>query len=292
MLSIRSLIGLVTLVCALAATPRALAQEAPGAGSIHSAMTPALVGRLRAILATSRGNKDTFIKVGDSNTANPSFSNCFAGSEVDLGEHASLETTRRFFSARRFDGLHGSFDRTSISAASGWITRQAVSGDHGSPLTREIAAVKPAFAVVMLGTNDNRANGMEMFVEALPRVIDGLLAQGVVPLVSTIPPRADAPAMRDRVPVINRAIRALAESRQVPVMDLYTALLPLPKHGLVADGIHLASAWEKGAPRSCRLTPDALQSGMNVRNLVMLQALDRARRFLVAGESPESQLGS
>lgn len=287
--SIRRIIGLVALVCATLSTAPAGAQEAPRA--IHSPMTAAMVARLRAVLAGSRGAKDTFIKVGDSNTANPSFLSCLAGRDVQLGERASLEATRRFFSARRLDGLHGSFDRTSIAATSGWITRQALAGDP-SPLMREIAATTPAFAVVMLGTNDNRANGMDAFVEALPRVVDGLLARGVIPLLSTIPPRADAPAMRARVPEYNRVIRALAESRRIPLMDLYGALLPLPKHGLVRDGIHLASAWKHGAPQPCHFTPDALQHGMNMRNLVVLEALDRARRFLVEGESPESAVGA
>lgn len=289
MLSIRPLIALVTLVSALLSAAPADAQQ-PSRGSIHSPMTASVVARLRAVLATSRGQKHAFIKVGDSNTANPSFLTCFGGNDVALGEHTHLEATRRFFS-RPVDAAHGSFDRTSISAASGWLTRQAVAGDH-SPLLREIAAVKPAFAVVMLGTNDNRANGMEMFVEALPRVIDGLLAQGVIPLVSTIPPRDDAPAMRARVPVMNQVIRALAESRKIPLVDLHAALLPLPKHGLVADGIHLASAWTGGAPHACRLTPDALESGMNMRNLVVLEALDRARRFLVEGEPAEGEIGA
>lgn len=291
MLSIRRLVALVALVCvALSAAP-AGAQESARGASIHSPMTTAIVTRLRAVLASSRGAKDVFIKVGDSNTANPSYLSCFAGRDVDLGDHAALEGTRRFFSTRRIDALHGSFDRTSIAASSGWITKQALAGDP-SPLVREIAAATPAFAVVMLGTNDNRANGMDAFVEALPRVVDTLLARGVVPLLSTIPPRADAPAMRARVPELNRVIRQLAASRQIPLMDLYSALQPLPRHGLVADGIHLASAWHRGAPKPCHLTGDALQNGMNMRNLVTLQALDRARRFLVEGEATESEVGA
>lgn len=286
MSSIRRLIGLVALVSVVLGAAPARAQS-----SIHSPMTSALVARLRAVIASSHGATNSFIKVGDSNTANPSFLSCFAGRDVELGAHAALETTRSFFSARRLDSLHGSFDRTSMAAASGWITRQALAGAP-SPLVREIAVATPAFAVVMLGTNDNRANGMEAFVEALPRVVEGLLTRGVVPLLSTIPPRADAPAMRARVPEYNRVIRALAESRQIPLVDLYAALLPLPKHGLVADGIHLASAWSHGVPQPCHLTPDALQHGMNMRNLVVLQALDRARRFVVEGESPERETGA
>lgn len=282
MTSIRRILGLVTLVSLLFTAARAEAQE-PSA--IHSAMTPRVIARLRAVLASSRNARDAFVKIGDSNTANPSFLTCFAGKDHRLGDHADLEETRRFFASRRVEG-RTSFDRVSLSATAGWITRQPLAGAW-SPLLREVAAVEPAFAVVMLGTNDNRVNGMDAFVEALPRVVDALLARGVVPLLSTVPPRDDTPGASGRVPAYNRVIRALARSREIPLMDLHAALAPLPKHGLVADGVHLASAWKSGAPRACWLTADGLRHGMNMRNLVVLQALDRARRFLVEGQSAE-----
>jgi hypothetical protein len=72
-------------------------------------------------------------------------------------------------------------------------------------------------------------------------------------------------------------------------MDLHAALLPLPRHGLVGDGIHLSAFWKDQAPHACWLSGEALQKGMNVRNLVTLQALDRARRFVVGDETPEAE---
>jgi hypothetical protein len=70
-------------------------------------------------------------------------------------------------------------------------------------------------------------------------------------------------------------------------MDLHAALLPLKGHGLSADGIHLQVAATESSPHGCWLTSDALQRGMNLRNLITLTALDRARRFLLEGEAPE-----
>jgi hypothetical protein len=289
--STRPLAALAAFVCALLlAAPRAEAQQAARypEGPRHSPMTAPVVERLRQVLASSPGRRDVFVKIGDSNTANSTFLTCFAGAGVELGAHADLEATRAFFGARRVDDRRASFDRTSLSATKGWLAGQVVAGSP-SPLVREIDAVAPAFAVVMLGTNDDRPGGVEVFARNLPRVVDGALARGVIPLLSTLPPRDDAPAAAARVVELNRVIRALAESRQVPLMDLYTALLPLPRHGLVADGIHLASVWESGTPRACRFTPAGLEKGMNVRNLLVLEALDRARRFLVQGEAPEAE---
>jgi lysophospholipase L1-like esterase len=285
----RNLAELVTIACALVLVASTAAAEPTRypAGPVHSPMTPAVVARLKGVLAASGGARDAFVKIGDSNTANPGFLNCFAGKDVSLGEHGSLEATRAFFGGRKVDGAHVSFDRTSTSATIGWLAGQPLQGAP-SHLAGEVAAVKPAFAVIMLGTNDDRAGGYEAFVKNLHAVVDTTLALGVVPLVSTLPPRDDDPHAGARIPEMNRAIRALAESRQIPLMDLNAALLPLPRHGLVSDGIHLASYWQDNAPHACRLTGPALQKGMNVRNLLVLEALDRARRFVVENESPES----
>jgi lysophospholipase L1-like esterase len=288
--STKNLGALVTLACALVLFA-STAAAAPGrypAGPVHSPMTPAVVAKLKGVLAASGGKRDAFVKIGDSNTANPAFLACFGGQDVALGEHQALGATRAFFAAPKVDGLHGSFERTSTAATIGWLAGQPLQGAP-SHLAQEVQAVKPAFAVVMLGTNDNRSFGFEEFVKNLGAVVDQTLAMGVIPLLSTIPPRDDSPQAAARVPEMNRVIRALAESRQIPLMDLYAALMPLPRHGLVADGIHLASYWKDNAPHACWMTGEALQKGMNVRNLVVLQALDRARRFLVEGEAPEAE---
>jgi hypothetical protein len=250
-------------------------------------MTRAMVDRLRAVLARSTGRRDVFAKIGDSNTVSPAFLSCFAGKDVRLGAHAALAPTVEHFRASRPDGLRTSFNRATEAARVGWLSGNVLAGDP-APLAREIEALRPAFAVIMLGTNDNRPGGVDPFAKNLVELVDRTLALGVVPLLSTIPPRADNPHAASRVPELNAIIRAIAEARQVPLMDLHAALLPLKDHGLSSDGIHLQVAATDGNPHGCWLTPDALQRGMNLRNLVALTALDRARRFLLEGESPEA----
>ncbi len=257
-------------------------------GRIHSPMSAAVVARLKRVFAFSGGAMNAFVKIGDSNTANPGFSSCLAGKDIKLGAYASLETTRRFFGAHKVDSLHTSFDRVSLAAGVGWLTGKVLSGAP-SLLEREISAVRPAFAIIMLGTNDNRVGGFDAFARNMAQVIDKTLALGVVPIVSTIPPRSDSPTASARVLDYNRTIRALAEDRQVPLVDLYSALLPLPRRGLVDDGIHLATLFTRGSPRGCWFGSEALKKGMNMRNLVMLTALDRSRRFLVENEAPEAE---
>ena len=263
------------------------------AGSLPSPLTEGVVSRLRAVLARGGGRPDVFAKIGDSNTSTPSFLRCFTSRAVRLGERGELEATRAFFARTPADGVHGSFDRVSSAAKIGWLTHQVLgppagSAAAGSPLATELAATRPGFAVVMLGTNDNRPIGAELFAQSLRELVDRSLAAGVVPLLTTIPPRADGRFAAARVPGLNAVVRAVAEERQVPLVDLFAALDRLPPKGLMTDGVHLAS-FGGATPRPCDLGARALQKGMNVRNLLTLEALDRMRRFVILGEPPERE---
>ena len=280
--SSRRLVAAAFALASLLVTSVALA-----APSVHSPMTADVVARMKAVLARGgQADRRAFVKVGDSNTAAPSFLKCFAGADVKLADHEGLEATRAYFGGR-VDALHSSFSRTSLAATAGWLTQQVLAG--ATPhLDEEIAAVKPAFAVVLLGTNDNRVGGEEIFVEKIAAVVDRVLAAGVVPILTTVPPRDDAPSMHARVPEQNRVIRELAASRKVPLVDLYAALENLPRHGLSKDGVHLAPAGTAdGTPHPCWFRAQDLDKGMNVRNLLTLEALDRARRFLLENETAE-----
>jgi hypothetical protein len=74
-------------------------------------------------------------------------------------------------------------------------------------------------------------------------------------------------------------VRALAASRGLPFVDFHRELLPLPSHGLAGDGIH-----PQASMGGCVLTPTGLRAGSNVRNLLVLDALDRLRHVVVLGE--------
>ncbi|MCA9659721.1 MAG: hypothetical protein KC486_15370, partial [Myxococcales bacterium] len=61
------------------------------------------------------------------------------------------------------------------------------------------------------------------------------------------------------------------------LIDFHRELLPLPDHGLGADGIHRAVYTPNGIPSACLLDAAGLDYGANVRNLLSLEALERAR---------------
>jgi hypothetical protein len=66
-------------------------------------------------------------------------------------------------------------------------------------------------------------------------------------------------------------------------VDLEAGLRAIDGYGLSGDGVHL-DAFYDGGYRACDLGPEGLEHGNNTRNLLILDALDRARRAVLEGE--------
>jgi hypothetical protein len=244
---------------------------------VQSPITPAIAANLRAIAARGPQDEHVFAKFGDSLSDSSSFMDCFAGTRVDLGERDDLADTLAWFRAGRAAG--GSpFTRDSLAAITGWAARGPIGG-HPTPLDREVATVAPRYAVVMFGTNDVDYRRIDQFGSDLWTIIDELIERGVIPVMSTIPPIEGRPRPAARVPLFNLVVRALAEGRRIPLIDLHRAMLALPDHGLRADGVHLTAP---SARLACNFTRAGLRWGYDVRNLLTLDALDRTRRALAA----------
>ncbi|MFK8002159.1 MAG: SGNH/GDSL hydrolase family protein [Polyangiales bacterium] len=243
---------------------------------LHSPIPASLVAELQARAAPDRV-ANVFAKVGDSITVSTNYLRCFGGERFDL-DGRSLEETRAFYDGGDAAG-DDPFRRESGAAAVGWHAGRALAGSP-SPLDQELAALRPAVATVMFGTNDIGITGLEGFAENLYDVVDTVLASGAIPIMSTIPARQDSASANAEVPRFNLVARAIAQTRQVPLVDLHRSLAPLDGRGLGGDNLH-PSSFRGGA---CMLTEEGLAFGYNMRNLVTLEALDRTRRAL-AGEA-------
>jgi len=270
------------------AAKRAAAKPPPAIqypeGHRHSPITVEIAQRLAAIAdAGPRQADHVFAKLGDSITESASFLRCFAGDDADLGDHAALYETVGYFRAGDAGGVTP-FERASLAAVSGWAARGPLGGDP-TPLDRELSAIAPRYAVVMFGSNDAGYRSADQFGSDLWTIVDTLIARGVVPVLSTIPPIDNDAAADARVPTFNRVIRALAQGRQIPLVDFHRELEPLADHGLFRDGLHPSTS-PLGA---CVLTAQGLQSGYNIRNLLTLEALDRARHAVAGDAAPDRE---
>lgn len=250
-----------------------------------SPLTPAVVRGLRAIAARGAQQDGVFAKIGASATVSSAFLQCFVGSKVDLGAHTALAPSITHFSQPLLDGKT-SFDRTSLSATVGWSAGKAITGTP-SPLTQEVDAIAPRFAVVMYGTNDIQLNNIFGYGDNMLTLTDQLIARGVIPVLTTIMPRDDSASADLQVPRYNAVLRAVAQARQIPLIDFHRELIVLADHGLGPDNLH-PSSYSGGA---CQLTAAGLTSGYNIRNLLTLQTLDRLRRVLVVGEAAPDPSG-
>lgn len=201
-----------------------------------------------------------FAKVRDSITDTASFAACFDGGTVDLGAHGGLAATLDYFMLGRI-GNATPFARDSEAARGGWTVQDVLAGAPCA-LDRELTAAPPRLAVMLLGTNDNRfGRTLDAYAVDLWTAVDRMLARGVVPILSTLPPMQSYPEADARVPLFSHVVRAIAQGRGVPLVDLYSELLLLPDQGLSSDGLHPSVAPSGG----CVLSAGGLAYGYNVR---------------------------
>ncbi|AMV28098.1 multifunctional acyl-CoA thioesterase I and protease I and lysophospholipase L1 [Gemmata sp. SH-PL17] len=243
----------------------------------------AMAARLSAVIqrGAAAGNQtNVFTRAGDSIT----FSNNFLiplatpSMGVDLAGDGSLNDTLAYFRAGQIGGSN-SFAHPSVAAVSGYK-----SADVLGLLPSELAVSRPAFVLVMVGTNDVAAGvPLDTFRQNLTRIAETALNMGVVPVLSTIPNSKFSAELERLQPSYNQVIEDVSEALRVPLWNYWRALQQLPNLGISADGVHPSVSPTGGGD----LTEKGLQFGYNVRNLTALQTLDKLRRVLISGQSPD-----
>jgi len=250
-----------------------------------SALTPRVVGSLRAIAARSeREHDNVFAKLGGSSVESHAFLHCFRSDEVALGEHAHLSETIDFFSQGRAAGT-SPFTRESLAAHRGWSIRQGLTG-RPTRVEQELREISPRYAFALFGGNDVQARRPRTFYRHLVSLLDKLERNGVIPILGSTMPRGDSDEMEGWARRYDEVSRSIAESRHLPYMDVHARAMDLPGQGLAGDGVHPNVLLDGGRSRACDFTDTGERYGMNLRNLLAIQTLDRLRRVLTAGEPP------
>jgi lysophospholipase L1-like esterase len=175
------------------------------------AATVARVRALRAMGAARGMRPDVIAKIGDSITESASFLSDIGHGWHELGAHGYLQPTVTYFSRVRFADGTNSLNRASSCAMGGWVAAYALSMDPMSALRNEMDYTRPAYAIVMYGTNDLDRIAPQEFTGDMTRILDIIESYGSVPIMSTIPDRLDRAEAGARVPAFNEAIRAMAD---------------------------------------------------------------------------------
>ncbi|HSB89159.1 MAG TPA: GDSL-type esterase/lipase family protein [Anaerolineales bacterium] len=234
-------------------------------------------------LGQSLGNRPAvFSKVGDSITASPVFLTPIGRGRYNLRDYFYLAPVIDTFlqEAARTDN---SFANSSLAARGGWTSWSLLSSKEADPtqclegeipLVCEYRRVRPAFAIIMLGTNDVLQTSPADYEANMRSILETTMNMGVVPILSSIP-SLDRADVGGRVEALNTVLYNLALEYELPYLDYWAALVSLPHRGLSSDGVHPSVG-----PASADFTASNLQFGMTVRNLTALEALDAVWRYV------------
>jgi hypothetical protein len=234
-------------------------------------IVPESLGRAREVYQRGQAlGRDPHIiaKVGDCNSNAYYFLYPFGLGEYDLGEYGDLEGVINQFAgslAVRTYAAHNGLNAGAVLDPL-WAS-PAVCEPGESSLACEFRLHNPSVAVIMFGTNDMLALTPEQFDHYLRRVVNETIQAGVIPLLSTFPRHLASP---ERSIFYNQIVVRVALDCNVPLINLWLALEPLPSYGIRGDGFHLNGPLTSAGD----LTEPNLQSGYPMRNLVTLQALD------------------
>lgn len=287
----RLLILLTALALAVPATATADWRTAPVIPAVDYAP-------IDARLAHADVRRNVFAKAGDSISQAASFVQGYGCGAQRLGRHAELSSTIRAFRERRLTAgaepsvcaRPNSFARRSLATRGSQTSAWAL---NSGTLSAELDQTRPAWLMVMFGTNDARdGRSVAEYRASMAAIVNTALSRGTTPVLYTLPPRLDDPGLEARIEAYNGALAELARIRRLPLVNLWRALHErrVINLGLIADGIHLsvpgvayddaANVVDGSSPyvvahRAARLSRLALRYGANVRNLLTLRTLAR-----------------
>ncbi len=223
----------------------------------------------------ARGNDPrAFVKVGDCMTDNPYFLIPIGEGDYALGDYDYLEPVIAQFIqddlnsfARRSQAAAGGFNAASVLDAI-WTNPEFCEAGE-SPLTCEFRHLRPSIALIMYGTNDVQYLTAEQFDFFLRALVVETIRNGTLPVLSTFPHRPEFP---EKTLAFNRITARVALDYDLPLINLWLALAPLPDQGVnLEDPTHMTIP-PSGAV--CYFVDENMQAGFTVRNLLTLQTLD------------------
>jgi len=213
-------------------------------------------------------NPRAFSKVGDCESSAEWFLGDFdkGADHYSLGGYTNLQEVIAEF--------QGSFNRRSLAAERSFTTASELSPlwanpdvcqSGETPLDCEYRVNKPAYAIIMLGTNE-ALSPIRTFESNMRRIVEITIQKGIVPILTTKADNLEGNG------AVNEVIVRLAHEYDIPLWNFWAAVQNLPHGGLQDDGAHLTYAGNRFDD------PFAMQSAWPVRNLTALQTLNAVWR--------------
>ena len=185
--------------------------------------------------------------------------------------------------------LDSSYSRTAKCAQPGMTI-----WDAGYCSEVALTSVKPEVVIIMFGTIealDAMSNtGWEKWREQYEEILDALMSIGTIPIISTIPPLYDQLNSTD-VPSdtinkgVNKAIRSLAEHKQVVLVDYHQAMVDY-----TGGDIFNKKWWDDTYIHpSGNCDPDTSEPtcGYGIRNAVCWHAVNKVYRIIIDDDPPD-----
>ena len=221
--------------------------SAPVVPKLNAPTKKALISTLRR--GAKLGNRpNVFSKIGDSISQSPAFLQGLGCGQWQLDRHSGLRPAIAYFARRRLPGRSSecgarsnSFSRNSAATlvfrTSGWPLSSGDNPDpscavNETPLACEIRLDRPAYALILLGTNDVtigqslHGDPLADFLHNMDAIVSTARSLGVAPVLSTIPPRTDTAAAEASTEELNAGLWKLAAARHVPLINLWRATEP------------------------------------------------------------------
>src|SRR5262249_20949511 len=153
-----------------------------------------------------------FAIVGDDLARQPGYLTPFADPGLDLSG-TDFQAIAEWYRMTDVGDGRNSFGRSSFATGAGWRAQDildparsdtSVCSSGETPLDCELRLIQPSVAIVSVGYNDVFSNtDPNAFQSSMEQIIQSLLRQGVIPIVTTVQP---IPGMEAQTNAINNAI--------------------------------------------------------------------------------------
>jgi lysophospholipase L1-like esterase len=234
------------------------------------------------VAAKFGGKEGVVIHVGDSITyANPYSGWAKHGKGKTPGDQAILKWMHCGANDATDGWFLASVDRPggqSETAKGGIRSYEYLEGSRSGfpPLAEILKKFNPQMAVVMLGTNDvNQGRTAVQYKSDMTKVVDAILANNTIPILSTIPP---VKGKDDAVKAYNAVLLEIVKEEKIPLIDYYGEIVkrrPTDWLGTLVsdDGVH-PSAGISGASAGSEPTEENLKnSGYLLRGVLSVRKI-------------------